>query len=141
MSTCCCGGRVMILPCSGAADVGEIADRAARQLSQGDYGDMFCLAGIGAGISGFVASVQGADRVITIDGCPVGCARTTVENHGVKPTAYVVTDYGFEKGKSPVTAESVRTIADVIRKSDKKGGACCSGDGRAATTAGGGCCG
>jgi len=129
------------LPCSGASDVGEIADRAARQLSQDDYGDMFCLAGIGAGISGFVASVQGADKVITIDGCPVGCARKTVENHGVKPLAFVVTDYGFEKGKSPVNAESVRTIVGVIRKSGTKGGVCCSDDSGTATTAGGGCCG
>jgi uncharacterized metal-binding protein len=33
---CACGGKPMpAFPCSGAADIGEMADRAARGLSNG----------------------------------------------------------------------------------------------------------
>jgi len=34
MSECCAGGIKLIYACSGAADVGEIADHAARGLAQ-----------------------------------------------------------------------------------------------------------
>ena len=38
----------LVFVCSGAADVGEITDRAARQLRDKGLGAMSCLASIGA---------------------------------------------------------------------------------------------
>ena len=46
----CSGGPKLIFACSGAADVGEISDRAARKLSKDGIGAMFCLAGVGGRI-------------------------------------------------------------------------------------------
>ncbi|MEK7995130.1 MAG: putative zinc-binding protein, partial [Planctomycetota bacterium] len=40
----CSGGPKLIFACSGAADVGEIADRAARRMTRNGSGSMFCLA-------------------------------------------------------------------------------------------------
>ena len=40
----------LIYACSGAADVGEIADRVARKIASDGFTKMTCLAGIGAGI-------------------------------------------------------------------------------------------
>ena len=37
----------MIFACSGAADVGAVADQAARKMTRDGTGKMFCLAGIG----------------------------------------------------------------------------------------------
>lgn len=38
----------LILVCSGAADVGELTDRAARELNRTGGAAMSCLASIGA---------------------------------------------------------------------------------------------
>ena len=46
------GPTALIYSCSGAADVGEIADRAARLLDAEDKAWMSCLAGIGGRVSG-----------------------------------------------------------------------------------------
>jgi uncharacterized metal-binding protein len=76
MSECACkSGVTLIYSCSGAADVGEISDRAARALRREGFGQGSCIAGVGAGIAGYIQSAKGADVNITIDGCPVACAR------------------------------------------------------------------
>lgn len=119
----CCGREIKLLyACSGAADVGEISDRVARKLRNEGFGAMTCLAGIGAELSGFVASAKGADENITIDGCPVGCAKKTLENLGVTPTSYILTEMGLTKGKTPVTEDVIDEVANFI----KKDGSCCS---------------
>lgn len=109
---CACSGKTMIvLSCSGAADVGELADRAARLLSKKTCVKMGCLAGIGGNISGFIASANGAELIIVIDGCAVSCAKKTLETHGVKNFKHLkVTDCGFEKGNSPVTEENIEKV-------------------------------
>ena len=109
---CACGGKTMLVfPCSGAADVGELADRAARKLSKETCVKLSCLAGIGGNISGFIASANGADLVIAMDGCPVGCAKKTLETHGVKKFKHLkVTDCGFEKGKTAVTERNIEKV-------------------------------
>jgi len=37
-SDACCGGVKLVFACSGAADVGEIADQAGRNLACGGAG-------------------------------------------------------------------------------------------------------
>jgi len=66
MSKCCCGGKtILIYPCSGAANTGEIADQISRKLTKEGFGKMTCLASVGAHISGFVQSAKGAEENIT----------------------------------------------------------------------------
>ena len=116
MAECCATETKLIYACSGASDVGEIADRVARRLCEEGTADMSCLAGIGAGLSGYVQSAKGADENITIDGCSVACAKKTLEKIGVTPTAYILTDLGLVKDESPMTKETVKQIADKIRR-------------------------
>ena len=110
---CACeGGVTLIFPCSGAADVGEISDRAARDLSVQGHGKMFCLAGIGGNISGMIASAKGADRVLVIDGCVLDCAKKTMEERDIDGYLHFrVTDLGMEKSKSPATQERIEAVA------------------------------
>ncbi|UCH93225.1 MAG: putative zinc-binding protein [Candidatus Aminicenantes bacterium] len=112
-NNCACGGSVtLIFPCSGAADVGEISDRAARNLSVQGHGKMFCLAGIGGNISGMIDSARGADRVLVIDGCGLDCAKKTMEERGIENFLHFrVTDLGMEKSKSPTTPERIESVA------------------------------
>lgn len=117
----CCGGdkkTVLLYACSGAANVAEVADKAARVMMFGGCGTMFCLAGIGAGIPGMVQTAKDADVNLVIDGCPMDCAKKIFEKAGITNYAYVkVTDLGIEKVKGVRgTDEQVRMVVDKAKE-------------------------
>lgn len=117
MAECACNtGVKLIYSCSGAADVGEIADRSARLLRKEGFAQGSCIAGVGAGVPGYIQSAKGADVNIAIDGCPVACAKRCLENAGVKPVSFVVTEMGYKKGKTAVTDEVIRAVCDNVKK-------------------------
>jgi uncharacterized metal-binding protein len=90
----------MILACSGGSNVGQLSNQAAVELTQEGFGKMFCLAGIGGQLSGFVQSAKDVPVMVAIDGCQVGCARAILENAQVPMKYYlVITDEGIEKNK------------------------------------------
>jgi uncharacterized metal-binding protein len=94
-----------------------MADQISRKLPKEGYDNMTCLASVGAHISGFVESANGADENITIDGCSVACAKKILEHIGVIPTkSYALTEMGVEKGKTPSTEEIVNEICNKIKK-------------------------
>jgi len=74
---------------------------------------MFCLAGVGANLSGFIASAKGADRLLVVDGCNLDCARKTLAEKGITENIIHVriSDLGFVKGKSPATTERIDVVA------------------------------
>jgi uncharacterized metal-binding protein len=115
MPDCCKKESNLIYACSGAADVGEIADRVARRLRTDGVGPMSCLAGIGAGLSGYVQSAKGVGINITVDGCQVACAKKILEKIGVTPTSYILTDMGLVKGKTPVTEKIIVQMSEKIK--------------------------
>ncbi|HPD55790.1 MAG TPA: putative zinc-binding protein [Smithellaceae bacterium] len=119
MSDCCEGGTKLIYSCAGSADVGEIADRVARKMRDEGHAIMTCLAGVGAGLSGFVQSAIGADENITIDGCSTACARKSLERIGVSPKSYILTNLGLEKHETPVTE---KVIDEIYKKIINGGG-------------------
>ena len=53
---CCCATEtpIMILACSGGSNVGQLTNQVAVELTKEGWGKMFCLAGIGGHLSGFV---------------------------------------------------------------------------------------
>jgi uncharacterized metal-binding protein len=111
-SKCSCDtAPKLIFPCSGAADVGAIADLAARKMTREGIGKMACLAGIGAGSSGIIESTKAAAKVLVIDGCPVDCGKKVLEKAGFSDFKHMrVTEQGFEKGKSPATENAIDAI-------------------------------
>lgn len=121
-SSCCCEGEkiTLIFPCSGASDVGELSDRAARQLTRNGYGKMYCLAGIGGGVSGIIESTRSADRILAIDGCPLQCAKKTLERAGFTGFTHMeLTGHGFIKGKTPTTDLAVGEVVTIIDRHNK----------------------
>ncbi len=101
----------MIFACSGAADVGEITDRAARKMTQNGSGSMFCLAGIGGRVEGIMNKTQAASEILAIDGCDLDCVKNCLENAGFNEFQHVrVTNLGMEKGKTPATDENVEKV-------------------------------
>jgi uncharacterized metal-binding protein len=80
--------------------VGQIANRVAVDLTVEGRGKMFCLAGIGGDLSGFIQSARDCPQVLVIDGCPAACGQKGLERAGIHHFApLVVTDLGIEKNK------------------------------------------
>ena len=107
----CDAAPKLIFACSGAADVGQISDLAARQLTAESAGKMFCLAGIGGRVSGIVETTKAAAAILAIDGCPLDCARKTLEEAGFSDFEHLrLSDLDMEKGKTPATPENVDKV-------------------------------
>ena len=110
------GKSRLLYACSGAADVGQIADLTARQLAKEKFGAMSCLSGIGAGLSGFLDSAKEAENIV-IDGCPVSCGKKMFEQHGLPFMEFVITQQGVIKGSTPATPEVVERMAEALKSS------------------------
>jgi len=111
-SCACSAAPKLIFPCSGAANVGAIADQAARKLTRDGVGSMFCLAGIGGRVSSIMKSTEAASKILAIDGCPADCASRCLKEAGFTTFLQVrLVDIGLEKGKSPVSEENIEKVA------------------------------
>ncbi len=107
----CKGGPKLIFACSGAADVGEIADRAARKMAKEGAGKMFCTAGLGGRVGGILKTTEAASDILAIDGCPLNCVKASLEQAGFKDFKHLqLADLGLEKGKSPASSENVEKV-------------------------------
>jgi len=109
----CSTAPKLIFPCSGAADVGEVADRAARRLSKEGAGKMYCLAGVASHIEDMLLNVQAAGKILAIDGCPKDCARKALAHAGFTDVAHLrLVDMGLQKGSSPATDERINEVVE-----------------------------
>jgi uncharacterized metal-binding protein len=98
---CASNNNIMLLACSGGSNVGQLSNRAAVELTQEGFGKMYCLAGIGGQLKGFVQSAKDVPVIAAIDGCAVGCAKAILKNAGIQNYNYIVlTDLGIEKNKN-----------------------------------------
>lgn len=121
--SCGCGKeaaqkKVLVYACSGAANVAEIADQVARQLTAEGLGAMFCLAGLGAGIPNMVQTAKDADLNLVIDGCPLDCAKLIFQKAGLTNVKIIrVTDHGITKAKGvKITDEQVQKIVTAAKQ-------------------------
>lgn len=100
----------VIYACSGSSDAGELADRTARHLSAGGWGNMSCLTGIGGRVKPLLRIAQDAERILVIDGCPLNCARHTLAAAGIEGFQHLSLDrFGLRKGSVPVTPANLTT--------------------------------
>jgi uncharacterized metal-binding protein len=108
----------LIYACSGAADVGAIADQVARRLRSEGVAKMTCLAGIGAELPSYVQSAKDSDVNIAIDGCSVACAKKTLDKIGVTPVSFILTDMGLVKGDTPVAEKTIIEMCEKIKSAN-----------------------
>jgi uncharacterized metal-binding protein len=91
----------MILACAGGSNVGQLSNQAAVELTQEGFGKLFCLAGVGAHLSGFVQSARDIGELVVIDGCEIGCSKVILEHAEIPLKNYVViSELGIEKNKN-----------------------------------------
>ncbi|MBI4326804.1 MAG: putative zinc-binding protein [Chloroflexi bacterium] len=109
--------RPLVYACSGASDTGEISDRAARWLNQAGIAEMSCLAGIGGRVKCILAKAEQAHTILVVDGCPLLCAKRTIELAGFKNFLHLgLHQLGFRKGACPATEERIAEAAVAAAK-------------------------
>ena len=109
---CSCGSMKynLVFSCSGAADVGAIADQTARNLSKEKTASMCCAAALGAEISEILDIARNAERILVIDGCPKDCAKIILEKAGFTNVKHLQLEtLGMKKSESPFTENRVET--------------------------------
>ncbi len=112
---------VMVLACAGASNVGQLSNQAAVELTREGFGQMFCLAAIGAHLEKFVRYAKNVPSMVAIDGCSVGCIRAILEHADVPLRNYVVlTELGFEKNmNSTLDSADIEKVKQAVRSSMK----------------------
>jgi uncharacterized metal-binding protein len=114
---CECGSEpALIFACSGGCNVGQISNEVAKILTLKGKGKMYCLAGIGGSIKNIITMTNESRKKIVIDGCPVYCARKTLEEKGMTLEKHIVmTELGVEKnGNLEVDTNVIENIIEKI---------------------------
>lgn len=129
--SCTCGGnepKRIIFPCAGQANVGQVTNQAALQLTAEGYGKISCLALLATSDPDLAVTVNNADEIVLLDGCPKLCAKKIADAQGLTPGQHlVVTALGIQKGPSLLyTADDVEQVVSACWKgegrTDSKGG-------------------
>lgn len=122
---CSCGAnepKRIIFPCAGQANVGQLTNLAAIQLTEEGYGSIACVALLAIGAENLVANALNADEVVILDGCPMQCAKKIADAHGIAAGQHLVLT-GMGIGKGPSKSYSSADIEKVVS-------ACWKGEGR-----------
>jgi uncharacterized metal-binding protein len=102
----------IIVACAGVANVGQISNIAALELSAEGYGAAACVALLATGAAGLKTTIRESGEVVVIDGCPAACGRTIAEAEGITPGQHiVVTALGIAKaGPLDFSDDDVETV-------------------------------
>ena len=110
-SKVCSGGSKLVFACSGAADVGEVTDLAARKMTADGTAKMFCMAGIGGKVEPIMKVTRAASKVLALDGCSLNCVKHSLEEAGFKGFLHLqLGEIGMEKGKAPASDENIDKV-------------------------------
>lgn len=128
--SCTCGQNEperIIFPCAGQANVGQLTNLAALQLTEEGYGSIACASLLAIGTESLIANALNADEVVILDGCPMNCAKKIAGAQGIAAGQYLVmTELGLTKGPSKnYTNDDIEKIV----------AACWKGEGRIKDTA------
>ena len=101
MTTTCAAittSDIILLPCSGPCNVGQLAHLAAVALTGRGFGRLYSLAGIAAGVQPFIDAARDARQRVAVDGCGTACSRRILENSGIECGNHlVITDLGIDR--------------------------------------------
>lgn len=108
---CLCGaGEYIVLSCSGASDLGYIADQVARKLSRNNVRKMNCLTVAATGDNEKIEAFK-KKNILIIDGCNEDCGKKIMAMRGIEDYRYLrLTDLGYEKGNTPTSREIINAV-------------------------------
>jgi uncharacterized metal-binding protein len=79
----------LVYSCSGCSSAAQLANHVALQLDRRGVAEMSCIAGVGGDVPSLLKVAKSGRPILVIDGCPLECAKKSLERHGVVPNEYV----------------------------------------------------
>lgn len=106
-----------VLACSGCSHAGELADHTARRLNKLGVAKMSCLAGVGGRVKSITNTVQKAEELLMIDGCPLECGANSLRLAGITEFKHLkLHEVGIRKHESEVSDENVETLVESAKE-------------------------
>ncbi len=92
--------KPLVYSCSGCSDVAQLCNHLAIQLDRKGIAEMSCIAGVGGNVPGLVKTARSGRPVIALDGCPMHCTKSCLEQHQVEPALHInLRQHGYKKRK------------------------------------------
>jgi uncharacterized metal-binding protein len=79
----------LVYSCSGCSSAAQMANDLAVKLDREQVAEMSCIAGVGGDVGPLVKTATSGRPMLVIDGCPLECARASLEQHDVTPDRHV----------------------------------------------------
>ncbi|AQL41575.1 zinc-binding protein [Halorientalis sp. IM1011] len=79
----------LVYSCSGCSSAAQMANDLAVRLDRERVAEMSCIAGVGGDVGPLVDTATSGRPMLVIDGCPLECARESLEQHDVTPNRHV----------------------------------------------------
>lgn len=112
---------VAIFYCAGASNVGQstmIASVKAANNVGYDKASLLCLASISAGLANITNGAKNAKGIVAIDGCPMSCAKTTLNKAGFETDKHIIVskDLGISKNFDLNVSTDLDKISNAVEK-------------------------
>jgi len=116
---------VAVFYCAGASNVGQStmlsSVKAANEVGY-DKAALLCLASISAGLANITNAAKSAKGIVAVDGCPMSCAKKTLEKAGFNLDEHIIVtkDLNILKNFDLNSSTDLETIKDaVVERIDK----------------------
>jgi len=110
--------KALLVCFGGMSNVGTLTGLAALEVARAGEATIFCLASLANGDPVVQKRLEAA-RIVTVDGCPLACAKRIAERAGFPPHRALVLsqDLGIVKGPPMAVEEGqVSRAAALIRE-------------------------
>lgn len=111
--------KALLVCFGGMSNVGTLSGLAALEVARAGEATIFCLASLANGDPVVRERLGKAARIVTVDGCPLACAKRIAEKAGFPPHRALVLsqDLGIKKGPpTDVSEEMVTNASALIRE-------------------------
>ena len=90
----------IVYSCSGCSNVAQLANALALYLDRENLAEMSCIAGVGGNVPALVKVAKTTRKKIVIDGCPMACGKSCLNQLNLAPDLYIeLFRLGFKKRK------------------------------------------
>jgi uncharacterized metal-binding protein len=110
---------VAVFYCAGASNVGQStmlsSVKAANEVGY-DKAALLCLASISAGLANITNAAKNAKGIVAVDGCPMSCAKRTLEKAGFNSDEHIIVskDLNISKNFDLNSSTDLETIKDAV---------------------------
>lgn len=110
---------VAVFYCAGASNVGQStmlsSVQAANEVGY-DKAALLCLASISAGLANITNGAKEAKGIVAVDGCPMSCAKKTLEKAGFNLDEHLVVtkDLAVSKNFDLNSSPDLEKIKDAV---------------------------